>query len=178
MLKTQLTQCKGTLFCIIVGLVFTAFIGCSSDEPTGTEPPQVSEIRIFPENATLEVDEQIDFSVAALSATGDTIHIDEIDIEWQWWSSDSDVFTVEAGGLATGQNPGEAYCVVEATVSFSQGETPDSDVILIYAAFGSGLINQKMTLETEVAEIYKSENIAMKKRLRFTGRDSAFVMVF
>jgi len=182
MLITQLKRYKGTLLCITFSLMFTAFIGCSSDETTGSQTPQVSEVKITPENATLEVDEQLDFSVVALSATGDTINTNEIDIEWQWWSTDSDVFSVEAGGLATGQNPGEAYCVVEATVHFSQGETPDIDVI--YATIGSARINKNNTekraikLEAEVAEYYKSESLAMKKRLRFTGRDSAFVVVF
>jgi hypothetical protein len=179
-LNTQLVQSKNALLCIIAGLALVAINGCS--DTIESPPPQVSEVRISPDNANLEVGEQLNFSVVALSATGDTIDIDEIDIEWQWWSSDSDVFTVEAGGLATGQNPGEAYCVVEATVGISQRETPDIDVI--YATIGSARINKNktatrtMTLQAEVTELYNSESIAMKKRLRFSGRDSAFVVVF
>jgi hypothetical protein len=181
-LRNQFPEKVSVILFTIAAAALTVASGCSSDETTGSQSPQVSEIRISPDNTSFEVGEQLDFSVVALSATGDTIDISEIDIEWQWWSTDPDVFTVEAGGLATGQNPGEAYCVVEATVDVSQRESPDIDVM--YATIGSGQINQNkavnrtMTLEAEVAEYYKSESIAMKKRLRFNGRDSAFVVVF
>lgn len=162
-----------TLLCCLI--ITTA---CSEGDTTSSQIVQVSSISIHPQVAEFRVGEETNFSVFALTATGDTIDTNEIDIEWQWWSSNPDVFTVEAGGLATGQNQGEAFCIVEATVVFSEGEIPDIDVM--YATIGADRLNQNRTmkLKAEVAEFYKSENVAMKKRLRFTGRDSAFVFVF
>jgi hypothetical protein len=112
------------------------FTGCESDdeEPLSSDQ-QVESISIHPEIAELEVGEQLDFSVVGLTAEGDTVDTGDLEVEWSWWSTDEEVFTVEPGGLATARGPGEAYCVVEATI--------------------------------------------LHKSLRnFTGRDSAFVMIF
>lgn len=56
----------------------------------------------------LTVGEQVDFSVAALTAEGDTIR----DVSFQWAPSDPVVFTVQENGVATGQEAGTAYCRV------------------------------------------------------------------
>jgi hypothetical protein len=155
---------------------------CSSDDATRSQSPQVSQISIHPQEASLEVGQQLDFSVVALTATGEVIDTDEINIEWQWWSTDTDVFTVEPGGLATAQNPGEAFCMIEAVVDVSQRTAEEIDVIYASISFGQGsksnIQSLKLELAEEVAEYYDTEHVAMKKRLRFTGRDSAFVFVF
>ena len=168
--------------CAVTVIGFTILQSCSSDDTTGSQSPQVSQISIHPQEASTEVGQQIDFSVVALTATGEVIDTDEINIEWQWWSTDTDVFTVEQGGLATAQNPGEAYCMIEAVVDVTQRATEEMDVIYASFSFGQGsksnVQSLKLELADEVAEYYDTEHVAMKKRLRFTGRDSAIVFVF
>lgn len=95
-----------------------AFFGCSEDNSTGSEPDELkgAEVVIKPQNASLEINEEIDFSAFVVSASGDTVN-DELDINWNWRSSDPDVFTVEDDGNATGRNSGEAYCIVEASTA-------------------------------------------------------------
>lgn len=157
--------------------------GCSGDNSTGPDTPQVSEISISPKEVTLQEDEQADFSVFALTETGDTVDTDEIDIEWQWWSSDPDIFTVESGGLATGQSTGEAFCVVEATVSVSQNIMEEP--VIRYAGINFN-VNRKerkkaksLKLLLDDPDLLEVNKAALKKkRLRFTGRDSAIVFVF
>lgn len=169
-----------TLF-LILSLCFLS--GCSEDNSTGPDTPQITKITISPGEAALEAGDQIDFSVYALTEVGDTVNTDEIDIDWQWWSTDPDVFTVEQGGLATGQNTGEAFCVVEATVSVSQSIAEDLDIQ--YAGIGlngnekenTELKNMKLLLKN--TERLENVNAVVKKnRLRFVGRDSAIVFVF
>lgn len=103
------------LIFIFVGLL--TFIGCS-DNGTATDPDEedvdVSKVVIEPQEATFEVGEQQEFTAFLISATGDTVDNEELDINWNWFSSDPDVFTVEDGGTATGHNEGEAFCIVEA----------------------------------------------------------------
>jgi len=81
--------------------------GCDSTD--ANEEPQIEELIISPSSLTLDVGEQARFSAAARTAAGDTLR--ELDL--RWWSTDSDVFTVEDNGTATGQNPGSAFCKVE-----------------------------------------------------------------
>lgn len=99
---------------IIAGML--GIYGCSDDNSaTGPEEEEieVAEVVIEPQNATFEVGEQQEFSAFLISATGDSVN-EEVEVDWNWYSSDPDVFTVEAGGTATGHNPGEAFCIVEA----------------------------------------------------------------
>lgn len=181
----KLRYCKSvySVLAIFFILGLWVFSGCSGEDATGPEPPQVAKITIFPDEATLETGGQIDFSVFALTESGDTVNTDEIDIEWQWWSTDPDVFDVEPGGLATGQSSGEAFCVVEATVSVSQSIAEELDID--YAGFvlnsnkkgNTEVKNMKLILED--SERLENEKAALKEnRLRFVGRDSAIVFVF
>jgi hypothetical protein len=88
--------------------------GCSDDD--NDVAPRVDEIAIHPESASFGVGEQQEFSAFFLTAAGDTVDVADLDVELQWWSTDPDVFTVVAGGTATGHDSGEAFCVVQATV--------------------------------------------------------------
>lgn len=120
---------------IIAGML--GMYSCSDDNSaTGPEEEEidVAEVVIEPQNATFEVGEQEEFSAFLISASGDTVN-EELEVEWNWYSSDPDVFTVEAGGTATGHNEGEAHCIVEAS----------------------------------------TENSKIVAKMRFVGRDSAFV---
>lgn len=101
-----------TLISLATALVLTGTLvlaGCDSTD--ANEEPQIEELIISPGSVTIDVGEQVDFSAAARTASGDTIR----DLELRWWSSDSDVFTVADNGTATGRNPGSASCKVELT---------------------------------------------------------------
>lgn len=104
-----------TIFIFGVALLaFTGMLmltGCDSDD--GDSSDQIAEISIQPDDAELEVGEQIDFSVVARNAAGEQIPSAELDLEWE--STDPDVFTVEDDGVATGQSPGSAFCTVAVT---------------------------------------------------------------
>lgn len=164
----------------VIGLLI--FTSCDSDDATAPQSPQVAEIAISPDSAEFEVGEELQFEVFALTATGDTVDTSELDIEWEWWSTDPDVFTVEAGGLAAGQNPGEAYCMIEATVGVSRDFNESHDKLIVRAGYIQSdevrFQTANLELSAENDEISAFENVALKNRLRFVGRDSAFVMVF
>lgn len=93
------------------GLVLT---GCDliGAEDESEESP-ITSIEISPDSVSMAVGEQVDFSIVALTASGDTVQ--DADLTIRWWSTDTTVFTVEEDGLATGQGAGTAYCMVEAT---------------------------------------------------------------
>lgn len=172
--QTRLIQTTGIIFMQLAVLGLLLFSGCGGDDATGPQSPQVVDVAISPENAEIPVGEDFEFSAFALTATGDTVDVADLDIEWQWWSDDPDVFTVEPGGMATGHNAGEAYCIVEATIevgfNFSQKDVS-------FAAIGFSSDGQDI-IQIVNPEMSVIENISSKNRLRFTGRDSAFVMVF
>jgi len=97
-------------------VIFTPFamVGCDSNDVETTEfESEVSEIRIFPDSAILEVEDQVDFSFVALSEAGDTVR--DVNFEINWWSTDSTVFKVEDDGRAIAGEPGTAYCMIEVT---------------------------------------------------------------
>lgn len=127
----------------IIAMIIAGVLGmCScSDDNSATGPEddeiEIAEIVIEPQNATFEVGEQYEFSAFLISATGDTVN-EEFDVGWNWYSSDPNVFTVEAGGTARGHSEGEAHCIVEASI----------------------------------------DNNKFVGKLRFVGRDSAFVFIF
>jgi plastocyanin len=84
--------------------------GCDSTD-ANNEEPQIEALIISPSSVSIEVGEQVNFSIAALTASGDTVR----DLDPRWWSSDPDVFTVDGNGTATGQAPGDAFCKAEVT---------------------------------------------------------------
>jgi hypothetical protein len=155
------------------------FNSCSDDDPTGPQNPQIVDIAISPSDATFASGEQLNFSVVALTATGDTVDTADLDIEWQWWSTDTEVFTVEPGGLATGQNPGEAYCIVEANINVSQHAADMPDKLIVKTGILTHSQSQNLSLTAGNKDVIAElETVSMKSMLRFTGRDSAFVVVF
>jgi len=98
---------NGTLLILIL-----SSIGCDSDDVVGTEfETEIAEIRILPDSALLDVSEQMDFDLVALSESGDTVRDANLDV--RWWSTDSTVFAVANDGMAIGLEPGSAYCMVE-----------------------------------------------------------------
>jgi len=181
--KLHLFQTYSILFLATLFTGSMILSSCSGDDSTGPQNPQIVDIAITPDNATFAVGEQQDFSVVALTATGDTVDTAELDIELQWWSTDNDVFTVEPGGLATGHNQGEAYCIVEAIINVSQHTTDLPDKLIVQAGILTDGQTRYQTQNLALSAgdedvITKLETISINSMLRFTGRDSAFVMVF
>jgi hypothetical protein len=112
------TNTASTFFVALIVVGMILFTGCRGDDVTGPESFEIVDIAITPDSVSFDAGEQQEFSVLALTDAGDTIELKNTDIEWEggWWSSDTDVFTVENNGLATGKNPGEAFCIVEVTL--------------------------------------------------------------
>ena len=88
-------------------------IGCDSNGSANEPDPEIAEFAISPDSVSIAVGEQVDFAVIALTASGDTVQDADLDVEW--WSTDSTVFTVENDGQATGQNSGRAFCMAEVS---------------------------------------------------------------
>lgn len=113
---------KTTVFFVTVILIVGILnIGCEDNNPTESEEDDLkgAEVVIKPQNVSIEVDEQIDFSAFVVSASGDTVN-EEFNFQWNWYSSNPDVFTVQNNGTATGHNSGEAFCIVEASTGPSK----------------------------------------------------------
>jgi len=102
------------LLALIAGLLIQT--GCSSNDVAGTDGHGVVDLRIEPQEASFSVGEQEQFQAVLLDADGSAVDPEGLDVTWEWWSSDTEVFEVEPGGLATGQTAGEAYCIIEVTV--------------------------------------------------------------
>lgn len=168
--KTRLFQTTCILFIQLAVIGMLIFSSCSEDNSTGNQSEQIVDIEISPEDATLEAGEQLEFSAFVVTDSGKKINIEELDIEWEgdWWSTDTEVFSVENNGLATGQNSGEAYCVVEINLDETQIITMIKNESIDIAGF----------IPTGVSLIPALNTNALKTRMRFVGRDSAFVMVF
>lgn len=130
------TQLLITSICLLLVVVSScddkSTISTSEDEKL-----EGAEVVIDPAEASFGYTDKLDFSAYVISATGDTVN-DDFELNWEWYSSDPNVFTVQSNGAATGQHPGEAYCIVEAS----------------------------------------TESNKIVAKLRFTGRDSAFVRIF
>ena len=87
-------------------LALPGLVGCDSTDNDETE---VAQIIISPDSAEIAIGEAIDFSAVALSVSGDTIPNPDL----TWVSTDEEVFSVAAGGIATGKETGTAFCRVE-----------------------------------------------------------------
>lgn len=146
--STELSQTSVVFFAALAFAVMLIFSGCGDDDdPAGPQTQEAVDVIISPDSAEFSVGEQMQFSAFVLTDAGDTVATEDLDVEWEgeWWSSDPEVFTVEDNGMATGQDSGEAYCVVE------------------------------LTLEDD--QIFETAGFLTKSRARFTGRDSAFVLM-
>lgn len=110
---------------LISVLVFAGLVtpgSCDKEDDSDTNGVEIEKIAIIPEDAAMAIGEQEDFSAYALTTSGEKLYFDELDVESHWWSSDTTVFTVQTNGVATGKKQGEAYCILEATVSLKSGQ--------------------------------------------------------
>ena len=97
---------------LLLTLVFIGALmltGCDSHEDN--LDTEIEGIAISPDTVSIEVGERMDFTVVALTASGDTVR--DASLALTWWSTDPSVFTVD-GNTATGRQTGTAYCMVEA----------------------------------------------------------------
>lgn len=113
--RTVLLQTAFTFFWTAMFVMMLVLSGCGDGDSDELQTQEVVDVIISPDSAEFRVGEQMQFSAFVLTEDEDTIAIEDLDVEWEgeWWSSDPDVFTVENNGLATGQNSGEAFCIVE-----------------------------------------------------------------
>ena len=95
----------------VILLVLVVMAACDTTE-SATNESEIDQIRIMPRTAEIPVGDQVDFSLVALSANGDTLR--DANLEIRWWSSDSTVFVVAEDGVASAVNDGSAFCMVEA----------------------------------------------------------------
>lgn len=168
--KTRLIQKTCILFVPFAVIGMLLYSSCSGEDSTGNQSEQIVDIVISPEEATLDAGEELKFSAFVVTESGKKINTEDLDIEWEgdWWSTDPDVFTVENSGLATGQNSGEAYCVVEINLDKTQIITTIENEPIDVAGF----LSSEMSLTSE------PKTNDLKPRMRFVGRDSAIVFIF
>ncbi len=110
--------------------------GCDKEDDTEPLNDQIEQIVITPQNASIPVGEQFEFSTAGVNANGDTVDISDMNLglEWNWWSTDPEIFTVDDDGIATGMQAGEAFCILD----FNERESRlkftgrDSAVVFIF----------------------------------------------
>lgn len=123
MKKKEFSIIQITKVFIVVGFISALSItGCNKDDDNEPSITEIDKVGILPENASLSVGEQEDFSAYALTKSGDTIHFEDLDVDSRWWSSDTTVFTVQENGIATGKNKGDAYCIIEATITLEASQ--------------------------------------------------------
>lgn len=87
--------------------------GCEKADESDPLDDQIELIVITPQSASIGVGEQIEFSTAGITPDGNTVETSGLRLEWNCWSTDPEIFTVDNSGTAIGQNPGEAFCVLD-----------------------------------------------------------------
>jgi hypothetical protein len=107
---------------VLVFAGLATLISCYKEDDNATNDVEIEKIAITPEDASMAVGEQEDFSAYALTTKGEKLYFDELDVESHWWSSDTDVFEVQENGVATGKSKGDAYCILEATIHLKSGQ--------------------------------------------------------
>jgi hypothetical protein len=113
--KTLIPHQAGLL---VLAAMVAATLTLTACDSAGVDAPGhgVEQVVISPQSTAMGVGQQAEFSAFALTAEGDTVDTSDLEIQWDWWSSDPAVFTVDDAGNAVGVSPGEEYCIVEATI--------------------------------------------------------------
>lgn len=97
---------------ILAGVLVLA--GCDSTDVSDPDN-QLTDVIIAPDSVSIAVGEQVDFSARFLTASGDTVQHPDVTLYSDWTSTNTTVFTVADNGLATGREPGMAYCRIEVS---------------------------------------------------------------
>ena len=96
------------LFLALAPIILAA---CSSDSNPTEADIQIAHIQISPDSLSISTGETANFSAFVITTSGDTLQ--DSGIKFHWWSTDTNIFTVENNGSTTGQSAGTAFCVIE-----------------------------------------------------------------
>lgn len=93
----------------ILPFVFAFLVGCDTNNPATDD--EITGIRMLPDSASIEAGDQFQFSIVAVTESGE--ELEEHDLDVRWWSTDTDVFTVSDNGVAVANEAGSAWCMAE-----------------------------------------------------------------
>jgi len=133
---------KFALSSTVVIFLFMASIltfGCGGDDVTGpVDDHGVVEVVIEPPVAEIDVGNYQEFEALLKDAQGNTVdpsELDGFDIDWEWWSTDTNVFTVEqdgSAGIGAGESSGEAFCIIEVTITEGNSNFNGRDTTIVF----------------------------------------------
>ena len=122
-MKTRFNSILLTRIIMVFGFAGMIVLNsCNKDEDSESADIQIEKIAIMPEDASMAIGKQENFSAYALTTTGDTLYFNDLDVNSHWWSSDTTVFTVKENGVATGKKKGNAFCKLEATITYDSSK--------------------------------------------------------
>ncbi len=133
---------KFALSSTVVIFLFMASLltfGCGGDDVTGpADDHGVVEVVIEPREAEIDVGNYQEFEALLKDAQGNTVdpsELDGFDIDWEWWSTDTNVFTVEqdgSAGIGAGESSGEAFCIIEVTITEGNSNFNGRDTTIVF----------------------------------------------
>jgi len=134
---------KFALSSTIIIFLFMALLltfGCSTDDVTGPENGHgVVEIVIMPPEAEVDVGDFQEFEAFLIDSQGNTIdpsELDGFDIDWEYWSTDTNVFSFfeqdGSVGIGAGESSGEAFCIIEVTITEGNSNFTGRDTSLVF----------------------------------------------
>ncbi len=136
-MKSKFVLRSTIIIFLSIALVLT--FGCDSDDVTGPDNDHgVVEVVIEPPEVEFEAGSQQEFEAFLRDAEGNTVdpsQIDGFDIDWEWWSSDTNVFTVEqdgSTGIGTGESQGDAFCIIEVTITEGNLNFTGRDTTIVF----------------------------------------------
>ena len=119
--------------CLTAALAITLFIAaCDTDDIAGPEDPEIAAIIISPSEAEIGVGEQEQLSFELHDESGQPVDRDGLDMEIEWITTDPDVVTLDQSGLATGQSPGQEYCIIDVTVHKGSSNFTGRDTAIVF----------------------------------------------
>ena len=121
------------ILCLISAFAITLLIvACDTSGVTGTEDPEIAAIVISPSEAEIDVGEQEQLSFELLDESGETVDTEILDMETEWITTDPGVVTLDESGIATGQSPGQEYCIIDVTVHRGSSNFNGRDTAIVF----------------------------------------------
>jgi len=124
---------------IFLFMVSILKFGCGGDDVTGPEDGHgVVEVVIEPPVAEIDTGNNQEFEAFLKDAQGnivDPAELDGFDIDWEWWSTDTNVFTVEqdgSTGIGAAESSGEAFCIIEVTITEGNSNFNGRDTSIVF----------------------------------------------
>jgi len=127
-------------FVIFLFMASILTFGCGGDDVTGPlDGHGVVEVVVEPREAEVEVGDFQEFEALLKDAHGNTVdpsELDGFDIVWEYWSTDTNVFSFfEQDGstaIGTGEYSGEAFCIIEVTITEGISNFTGRDTSLVF----------------------------------------------